>query len=203
MPTTKNTIRAPLASAVSSPSAIEPPGPESTLTRTRSGPTAKSCTSRMAIARRPSWVGTPEIGQHLQHDRGRGQRERAADDDRRRGLQPEIARNRADRRGGHQDLRAGKRVDPDTEQAKALELELETKIKQQENHPELAEQTDRLELTDEAKAGRPDHRPADQKAEHRPEPQSLEQGGKGDKDRKDDQGFLQLLTAGSSRAAIA
>ena len=64
-----------------------------------------------------------------------------------------------------------------------FELELEPEVEQEKHHAEVAEQTDRLELLHEAEAPGPDRHAADQEAEHRAEPQPLEQDGEGHEHR--------------------
>ena len=126
MPTTRKTTTAPLASAVKRPRAIEPPHAREHVDQDQERPDGQVLDQKDPD-REPPELGqrAAEIAQHLQHHRGRGQGERAADDDRGLDGKPKVDRDRADHRSGHQDLGAGEPIDPGAEQAEALELELE------------------------------------------------------------------------------
>ena len=131
----------------------------------------------------------PEIAQHLEDHRGRRQRERAADDDRRLGAQPGEAGHDRDHGGGHQELRERQPIDPHAEQAQPLELQLQAEIEQQEHDAELGQHMDRVQVADHAEAGWPDRRAADQEAEHRAEPESREHRGERDEGKQHDDGL--------------
>ena len=128
----------------------------------------------------------PELAEHLEHDRGRRQRERAADDDRALGRQPGERRRARDHRRGHQELRHREAIDPGAEQAQPLELELEAEAEQQEHHAELGDQVNAFEVADDPEARRPDRGAAEQEAEHRAEAQPREDRGEGDEREEHD-----------------
>jgi hypothetical protein len=136
-----------------------------------------------------------EVGDHPQDHRGRGQRERAADHDRLAARQAQAAADQRDAGAGDQQLGQRQRVDPGTEQAQALDLELEAEVEQQEHDPQLGERPDRFEVLDETEPRGPDRRAADQKTEHGAEAGAHEQRGERHEDREDDQRFPQSFPA--------
>ena len=131
----------------------------------------------------------PEIAQHLEHHRGRRQRERAADDDRRLAAQAGEAGHDRDHGRGHQELRERQPIDPHAEQAQPLELQLQAETEQQEHDAELGQHVHRVQIPDHAEARGADRRAADQEAEHRAELEPREHRGERDEGKQHDDGL--------------
>jgi hypothetical protein len=140
------------------------------------------------------------LGQHLQDDRGRGQRQPGPDHHRRRPAQTGQERGQGDRHRGHDDLRRAEPEGPPAHQPDALEGQLEADGEQQEHDPQLGQGAGPLQIADQAQAGRPDHRAGDQIAEHRAELQALEQEHRDHRRREDDDDLDQVSGFGHGLA---
>ena len=111
--------------------------------------TARSCASRTEKLARPDARGqTLLVRQQLEHDRGRGQRQAGAEDDRLRGLLPGHRGGAGDQGGGEQHLQAAEPEDQRRMVSRRWKRQFETDQEQQEDDAELGDAGDVLGVAD-------------------------------------------------------
>ena len=130
----------------------------------------------------------PALGQGLDHDCGRGQRERAAEDDR---VVRAVAQGRGDRAEGQpaqHDLQRPQAEDVAARVPDALQREMQPDVEQEKHDAELGEQVRRFALRDEAERVRTDDQAGRQIADDRAEPERAHQrdGENADEQQQDD-----------------
>ena len=121
--------------------------PTSIVTMNSSGATARSWNSRIGetdAARRQ--IEPFALGQYRNDDRGRGQRERRADDESGGGRLPQARRRGAEQQRRQHDLRRGQGRTPGGASRQALERQFEPHHEQQEHHAESRDAADRLDI---------------------------------------------------------
>ena len=138
-------------------------------TNTRIGMTARSCASSTEKLVRPTLGGQPLLlGEEFEHDRGRGQRQAGAENDRHRRLLAGRRRDAGDQSGGEQNLQSAQSEDQPVHRQEAAERQFEADQEQQKDDAEFGNAGDVIGVAD----GEPieEGKRADERAEaERPE----------------------------------
>ena len=157
----------------------------------RSGTTARSWSRSTANA--PARGGQlPALDEHLQHDRGGGERQPSAEDEGRRALEAHQPEQAPDDQGRREDLRDPESEDVVPERDQAPRRERQADGEEEENDAELAQDARGLDLTDEAESVGADQRAGDQIPEHRAGAESTEQRHDGCRGEQDDQQVFEI-----------
>jgi hypothetical protein len=117
-------------------------------------------------------VDLAAVGEHLEDDRGRGQRDEQAGEERHPGVHAGEQQDAGRQQGGQRDLQPAADEQRAAQLLEAVEAELEADGEQQQQHPDLGGRVDDLAVLHEAQGVRADQHAREQERDDRDEPQA-------------------------------